>query len=56
MKSVVDVIERADVLGNGAKRMVDVVAAYDVETTTIDVDGTPQAIVYSHQIALNETY
>ena len=56
MSGICDVIERAEVLGNGAKRMVDVVAAYDVETTTVDIDGTPQAIVYSHQIALNDTY
>lgn len=56
MRAICDVIERAAVFGNGAKRTVDVVAAYDVETTTIDVDGSPQAIVYSHQIALNDTY
>lgn len=56
MSGFCDVIERADVLGSSVKRTVDVVAAYDVETTTINVDGTPQAIVYSHQIALNDTY
>lgn len=56
MSDICDVIERADVLGNGVKRMVDVVAAYDIETSTVDIGGTLQAIVYSHQLALNNIY